>query len=98
VVKLKFLVFAIIVGLVSIPPNFAWAEGSLFSGFELFPTKLDGVTMGAFPLRQSTPNIEPKNPLSDLGSLESRGRRSDFAHRWTCGGECGGGGCAVTSP
>ena len=39
---------AIVAGLLLITPTFAWAEGSLFSGFELFPgIKLDGVTIGA---------------------------------------------------
>lgn len=45
---MKLLASAIIAGLLSIAPSFAWAESSLFSGFELFPgIKLDGVTIGA---------------------------------------------------
>jgi hypothetical protein len=45
---MKFLTSVIIAGLLSVAPSFAWAENSLFSGFELFPgVRLDGVTIGA---------------------------------------------------
>lgn len=64
---MKLLASAIIASLLSIVPSFAWAEGTAFSGFELFAgIKLDGVTIGAsftgwtdtstqwVPFRQST--------------------------------------------
>ena len=45
---MKVLALSIIAGLLLIAPSFAWAESSLFSGFELFAgIKLDGVTIGA---------------------------------------------------
>ena len=45
---MKSLASAIVAGLLLVAPNFAWAEGTLFSGFELFPgIRLDGVTIGA---------------------------------------------------
>jgi hypothetical protein len=45
---MKLLTSMIFAGLLSVAPSFAWAESSLFSGFELFPgLRLDGVTIGA---------------------------------------------------
>jgi len=45
---MKLVTSVIVAGLLSVAPSFAWAEGSLFSGFELFPgIRFDGVTIGA---------------------------------------------------
>jgi len=63
---MKLLVSAIIALLLSSVASVAWAEGSLFSGFELFPgIKLDGITIGAtFSGWTQTPGPEQWVPFT----------------------------------
>jgi len=61
------LFVSVILILLSIGPSFAWAEGSFFSGFELFPgITFDGVTVGAtFSGWTDSPGSENWVPFSE---------------------------------